>query len=66
MRYGMYQFKEQDAYDFANHVGARTQKKGDGHKGLIFKTGCCVCNGRVVKNCRVPTLAVAVYTRCYA
>lgn len=27
MRYRMYQFKEQDAYDFANHVGARTQKK---------------------------------------
>ena len=41
MRYGMYQFKEQDAYDFANHVGARTQKKGD---ELQFRI-CPYCKG---------------------
>ena len=41
MRYEPYRFKEQDAYDFANHVGARTQKKGD---ELQFRI-CPYCKG---------------------
>ena len=38
----LYTFKQQDAFDFANHIGAKTFVKGD---ELFFKE-CCYCHGR--------------------
>ncbi len=38
----MYEFQEQDAYDFARHVGATAVRIGN---ELRFKTGCPYCNG---------------------
>ena len=38
----LYAFKQQDAFDFANYIGAKTFVKGD---ELFFKE-CCYCHGR--------------------
>ena len=37
----MYEFKRDDAYDFARHVGIQSKNKGD---ELMFNT-CPYCNG---------------------
>lgn len=43
---GIYEFKKQDAYDFARHVGAKANTKGD---ELFFKI-CPYCHGKGVGN----------------
>lgn len=46
MKYSPYEFKEQDAYDFARHVGIKTYPKGE----ELFFVSCPYCHGRGKQN----------------
>ena len=46
MRYNPYEFKPQDAFDFANHIRAQTSE----HNGELFFRTCPYCNPKPTRD----------------